>query len=50
MAPGVLGFDKLAGFADYWYQIPGAMRDGGARVYTTSASALTTPTCAVNNC
>jgi triacylglycerol lipase len=40
MAPGVLGFDKLAGFADYWYQIPGAMRDGGARVYTTSASAF----------
>jgi triacylglycerol lipase len=40
MAPGVLGFDKLAGFADYWYQIPGAMRDGGAKVFTTSASAF----------
>ena len=40
LAPGVLGFDKLMGFVDYWYQIPGAMRDGGAKVYTTSASAF----------
>ncbi len=40
LAPGVLGFDKLVGFVDYWYAIPGALRDGGAKVYTTSASAF----------
>ena len=40
LAPGVLGFDKLVGFVDYWYGIPSAMRDGGAKVYPTSASAF----------
>lgn len=40
LAPGVLGFDKLVGFVDYWYQIPSGLQDGGAQVYTTSASAL----------
>ncbi|MDO8417658.1 MAG: triacylglycerol lipase [Agitococcus sp.] len=40
LAPGVLGFDKLVGFVDYWYGIPNAMKDGGAKVYTTSASAF----------
>ena len=40
LAPGVLGFDKLVGFVDYWYGIPNAMRDGGAKVYPTSASAF----------
>ncbi|PTQ90361.1 lipase family alpha/beta hydrolase [Agitococcus lubricus] len=40
LAPGVLGFEKLLGFADYWYGIPSALRDGGAKVYTTSASAF----------
>jgi triacylglycerol lipase len=40
LAPGVLGFDKLVGFVDYWYGIPSAMKDGGAKVYTTSASAF----------
>ena len=40
LAPGVLGFDKLVGFVDYWYGIPGGLRDGGAKVYTTSASAF----------
>lgn len=39
-APGVLGFDKLFGFVDYWYGVPGALRDGGGTVYITSASAL----------
>ena len=34
LAPGVLGFDKLVGFVDYWYGIPSAMRDGGAKVYS----------------
>ena len=40
LAPGVLGFDKLVGFVDYWYGIPSAMQNGGAKVYTTSASAF----------
>ncbi len=40
LAPGVLGFDKLVGFVDYWYGIPGSLKDGGAKVYTTSASAF----------
>ncbi|PTQ90363.1 lipase family alpha/beta hydrolase [Agitococcus lubricus] len=40
LAPGVLGFDKLVGFVDYWYGIPSALSYSGAKVYTTSASAL----------
>lgn len=40
LAPGVLGFDKLVGFVDYWYQIPSGLSYSGGSVYTTSASAL----------
>ena len=40
LAPGVLGFDKLVGFVDYWYGIPSGLQDGGAKVYATSASAF----------
>lgn len=40
LAPGVLGFDKLVGFVDYWYQIPSGLKDGGGKVYVTSASAF----------
>jgi len=40
LAPGVLGFDKLVGFVDYWYQIPSGLSYSGGKVYTTSASAL----------
>ena len=40
LAPGVLGFDKLVGVVDYWYGIPGGLKDGGAKVYVTSASAF----------
>lgn len=39
-APGVLGFDKLVGFVDYWYGIPSALSYSGGKVYTTTASAL----------
>lgn len=39
-APGVLGFDKLVGFVDYWYGIPGDLRSNGATVFITSASAF----------
>ena len=38
LAPGVLGFDKLVGFVDYWYQIPSGLSYSGGKVYTTSAS------------
>lgn len=40
LAPGVLGFDKLVGFVDYWYGIPSAVSYSGGKVYTTSASAF----------
>lgn len=40
LAPGVLGFDKLVGFIDYWYGIPSSLTYSGGTVYTTSASAL----------
>ena len=41
-APGVLGFDKLFGVVDYWYGVPGALRDGGGTVYITSGFLITT--------
>ncbi|HMY28877.1 MAG TPA: alpha/beta fold hydrolase, partial [Agitococcus sp.] len=40
LAPGVLGFEKLVGFIDYWYEIPSSIAYSGGKVYTTSASAL----------
>ncbi len=40
LAPGVLGFEKLVGFIDYWYEIPSSITYSGGKVYTTSASAL----------
>lgn len=41
LAPGVLGFDKVLG-VEYFYGIPSALSNGGARVYVTSASAFNT--------
>lgn len=41
LAPGVLGFDKVLGI-EYWYGIPGALREDGAQVFVTSASAFNT--------
>ena len=32
LAPGVLGFDKLVGFVDYWYQIPSGLTYSGGKV------------------
>ena len=40
LAPGVLGFDKLVGFVDYWYQIPSTLQSSGAKVYVTQVAAL----------
>lgn len=40
LAPGVLGFEKLLGFVDYWYGIPAAISYSGGKVYVTSASAF----------
>jgi triacylglycerol lipase len=36
---GLLGFDSILGVYDYWYGIPSALRDGGARVFVASVSA-----------
>lgn len=41
LAPGVLGFDKVLGI-EYFYGIAGDLRDNGARVFNTSASAFNT--------
>lgn len=38
LAHGMAGFDELFGVYDYWYGIPGALRDKGARVYVTEVS------------
>lgn len=37
----MLGWDSMLGI-DYWYGIPGALRSGGASVYTTEVSQLNT--------
>ena len=38
LAHGMAGFDSLFGVYEYWYGIPSALRDGGARVYVTKVS------------
>ena len=38
LAHGMAGFDELFGVYDYWFAIPGALRDGGAKVYVTEVS------------
>lgn len=40
LAHGAAGFDELFGVYEYWYGIPGALRDGGAEVYVTAVSQL----------
>lgn len=37
---GLLGFRDLFGFVDYWNGIPGALSEGGARVYVTETIPL----------
>src|SRR5690606_24202432 len=37
LSHGMLGWDSMLGI-DYWYGIPGALRKGGASVYTTEVS------------
>lgn len=39
LAHGLLGFDSLLG-VDYWYGVPGALRNGGAQVYLAEVSQL----------
>ena len=41
LSHGMLGWDSMLGI-DYWYGIPGALRSGGASVYTTEVSQLNT--------
>lgn len=36
---GLLGFDSLLGIVDYFHGIPGALKDGGAKVYVVDVSA-----------
>ena len=38
LAHGMAGFDELFGVYEYWYGIPGALRDKGATVYVTEVS------------
>jgi len=37
---GLLGFDSLAGAADYWYGIPSELRAGGAKVHVANVSSV----------
>jgi triacylglycerol lipase len=43
LAHGLGGFDELFGVYDYWYGIPSALADGGARVFVTQVSPLNSP-------
>lgn len=38
LVPGVIGFDKLIGFVDYWYGIPAELKEDGAVVYSVALS------------
>jgi len=38
LAHGLGGFDELFGVYEYWFGIPGALRDGGAKVFVTEVS------------
>ncbi|MBI4517791.1 MAG: triacylglycerol lipase [Deltaproteobacteria bacterium] len=38
LAHGMAGFDELFGVYEYWYNIPWALQDGGAKVYVTQVS------------
>lgn len=38
LAHGMSGFDRIAGVLDYWYRIPGDLRERGAKVYVTTVS------------
>ena len=40
LAHGAAGFDQLFGAYEYWYGIPGALRDRGATVFVTEVSQL----------
>ena len=40
LAHGMAGFDELFGVYEYFYNIPWALRDGGAQVYVTDVSAF----------
>jgi len=40
LAHGLGGFDELFGVYEYWFGIPDALRDGGAKVFVTEVSQL----------
>lgn len=37
---GLFGFEQIGGAVDYFYQVPGALRDKGAKVYTPAVPAI----------
>jgi triacylglycerol lipase len=43
LAHGMFGFDELFGVVDYWWGIEGALEDGGANVFVTQVTPLTSP-------
>ena len=38
LAHGLFGFDELFGVVEYWYGIPGDLRERGAKVYVTTVT------------
>ncbi|HYC55054.1 MAG TPA: triacylglycerol lipase [Candidatus Binatia bacterium] len=42
LAHGMAGFNTLFGVLEYWFGIPGSLRDRGAKVYVTSVSQFNT--------
>src|SRR5262245_2467935 len=38
LAHGLFGFDELFGVVEYWYGIPGELRERGAKVYVTTVA------------
>ncbi|MFZ5756155.1 MAG: esterase/lipase family protein [Pseudomonadota bacterium] len=37
---GLFGFEQIGGAVDYFYQVPGALKDKGAKVYTPAVPAV----------
>ena len=42
LAHGLFGFDELFGVVEYWYGIPGELRERGAKVYVTTVTQANT--------
>jgi len=44
LAHGLLGFDTLIGFVEYWWGIPDALEEDGAQVFVTETSGVNSST------